>query len=280
MGKLILFFVVILIGWAIFTLIRDSRRVEVNRYKVPVGKGKISEPITLVHISDIHIAPWFLPEKFSSYADYISKIGADYVVITGDLVTHYRELIPDMAEYISKIKSKKGTIAVSGNHDFWTDAEYMELCLEDKKVVILHNQAMFDRRGINFVGIEDAFTHHHDLNKAFSEVTEEGVSILLSHSPDVIWDAPRYKPDVILAGHTHGGQVRLPILGSIYVPSMFGKKYDQGWFIEDGICMYVNRGLGGVFPPIRFLCPREIAILEFVPEDGSPTLISKENIYP
>lgn len=254
--------------------------VEVNRYRVPVGPGKLDKPVNIVHITDIHISPWYPPSQFQKAAEVINGLNPDYVVITGDIVTHFREYIPGAARALSGLKPKKGMVGVLGNHDYWIDAEYIAGCLQEAGVELLLNRAISSKNGspITFLGVDDPYTGHDDLPRSCEDIPADQVKILLSHSPDIIEQAAPKKIDLVFAGHTHGGQVRLPVVGALTIPSKFGKKYDKGWFVENKTRMYVNRGLGGIFPPIRFLCRREIALFSLVDGEGKPGLLGKELI--
>jgi len=272
----ILLLVLLAAGFAAFVF-WETRWVEVNQYIVPVGRGRIDKPINIVHISDIHISPWSLPSQFKPVVEFINSLKPDYVAITGDFVTHFKELIPGCAKVLSGLQPKHFTIGVLGNHDYWIDAGYLSHNLEEAGIECLINRCRPSRNGvpITFLGVDDPFTGHDDLKETARNVPDSHLRILLSHSPDIVESAAEVGIDFILAGHTHGGQVRLPFLGALYIPSRYGKRFDMGWFKVKGTSMYVNKGLGGIFPPIRFFCRREIALLKLVPEEGEPHLLKK-----
>lgn len=271
--------ILLIVVLAVF-IYSETNWIEINHYEVPLGKDRLKKSLTLVHLSDVHISSWALPSSVSPIFDYVNSLEPDYVILTGDYVTLYRELIPGTSAVLGRIKAKEGVLAVPGNHEYWTDAPYIIRAMEEEGIKFLINRAI--RTGSNpsvsFVGVDDVFTNRDDLELALEHPQKNGLTILLSHSPDIIKKAANNKIDLVLSGHTHGGQVRLPFWGALYVPSKYGKKYDMGWFMENGTRMYVNRGLGGVFPPVRFFCRREVAVLKLTAGEGEPTLVEKKSI--
>jgi uncharacterized protein len=268
----------LLIATAVIILVVDMGRIEINRYRVPAGKDRIREKLIIAQISDLHVSPWQGPSIVRKVVKIVNKLNPDYVVITGDFITHYRELIPGCARALQDLKPKFLTLAVLGNHDYWTDPQYVAGTIEEAGIKMLANANVSSCSGqpVTIVGVDDPFTGHDDLAAAIKGAPEQDYKILLSHSPDIIKKAAIAGIDLMLSGHTHGGQVCLPIIGAIYVPSDFGVKYARGWFPEGKMRMYVNRGVGEIYPNVRFFCRREIAIFEIVPEDGEPKLVERK----
>lgn len=259
----------------------ETKWVEVNHYKVPLGEGKLEKPVHLVHITDIHISPWALPSTYEPAVKFINSLEPDYIAITGDFVTHFKELIPGCSRVLSGLKADEGVMGVLGNHDYWIDSGYLTECLKDAGVDMLINRSRVSKNGcmLTFLGVDDPFTHHDNLTSSLQDIPDSQIKVLLSHSPDIIEKAAELGVNLILVGHTHGGQVRFPFVGAIYIPSRFGTRYDKGWFREKNTQMYVNKGLGGIFPPVRFLCRREIAVMNLVAENGEPELLKRELVY-
>lgn len=255
----------------IFIFYYENHTVEINYYTVPAGNPAVVRPFRIVHITDLHVCSWNKPSNLARIVEIINGVKPDYVLMTGDYVSHYRELIPGCAKMLSGLKPIKKVIGTSGNHDWWVDCEYMSACLEKNGVIMLSNKFLRENDNeadLCFIGIDDIYTGHDNIEKTFRDVPKNSYKILLSHSPDVIETAKEKNIDIVLAGHTHGGQVRLPIIGAVYIPSKYGRKYAQGWFNDGNTKMFVNRGLGSIFPPIRFLCKKEIVVMEIVPGNG------------
>jgi len=117
------------------------------------------------------------------------------------------------------------------------------------------------------VGVTDLLRGPHDLALAMAGVTDDAPALLLTHNPDLLPEVPE-RIRLTLAGHTHGGQVRIPLLGRPIVPSRHGERYAAGLVIDEGRRMFVTTGLGMSILPVRFLVPPEIALLTFVPAPG------------
>ena len=148
-----------------------------------------------------------------------------------------------------------------------------EKYLTERKVIVLSNRYVVlsrDNECIYLIGVDDPHTFNDNLDKAIDNISETNVvKILLAHSPEIIDKAVKKNINLVLVGHTHGGQVRLPIIGPLYIslPPKY-RKYDQGLFKVDNTLMLVNRGIGMSFIPVRFLCPPEIVVIELYEEEN------------
>lgn len=259
---------------------REMRWIEVVHYRIPMGEDFPDDPVILIHLTDMHIAPWSKPSDLSGVIDWANGKNPDYVVLTGDYVTHFKEFIPGCCKVLSRLNPKRKTLAVLGNHDYWVNSQYVSNGLTEAGIELLKNRGFREdtNKGPVFIGVEDPFTGHDNLDKAMKGLPGEGVRVLLAHTPDIIEKAKKKKIDLVLTGHTHGGQVCIPFFGAFYVPSEFGTRYASGWFKEGNTRMFVNRGIGEVYPPVRFLCRREAAVLELVKGTGEVETVSKEFI--
>lgn len=268
-----------LIGFGIFFLKYESTVIETLRYDIPMGEEWNCKRVRIVHITDLHMSHWFMPSRYIPIIEEINRMNADYIIITGDLVTHYRELIPACVKVLSRLRARSGIMAVLGNHDYWVDPDYLAQALTESGIRFLLNENVpaGDGLPVTFAGVNDPYTDRHDLEKALKNIPENHRIILLAHAPDIIESAVVKGVDFVFSGHTHGGQGRLPFIGALYIPSRYGTKYDMGWFTEGHTRMYVNKGLGAIFPAFRFLCRREISIFELTAGNGEPRLVSRRN---
>jgi uncharacterized protein len=260
----------VLILTSFFLFIRtESTVIEVNHYNVPVGAGRLKRRVRIAHLSDLHISQWNSADMLQKAVDRINLEKVDYIVITGDFITHHREFIPVCTQVLSGLKASGKVLGVLGNHDYWVNAEYLASCLHDAGITMLRNENFTDdENGIFWAGVDDPYTFHDDPESSLEGKPDDTFTVLLSHDPDIIEKVKNKGVDLILSGHTHGGQIRLPFIGAIYVPSDHGSKFDMGWFNEQGTKLFVNRGLGVVFPPYRTFCRREIVIMDLLPENG------------
>jgi predicted MPP superfamily phosphohydrolase len=213
--------------------------------------------LTLLHISDLH----FLGTPSRAYYDAIFRHCLaegipDLLLLTGDFVdtdTHHSWIAPVLGQLSWNI----GAFAILGNHDWWQDHERVRHCLREIGMRVVSNRwEQIDVRGekLTVIGHEGPwFRTPPDMTGC----PAEGIRLLLSHTPDNIKWARRHNVSLMLAGHVHGGQVRLPLVGSIFVPSRFGRRYDMGTFFEPPTLLHVNRGLSGK-EPLRFRCNPQV----------------------
>jgi predicted MPP superfamily phosphohydrolase len=215
---------------------------------------------TLLHISDLHVD--MNEGAMRRLMDLISDMTYDVCVLTGDYRGKTFGPFETTLEGLARVRSHlKGPVyGVLGNHD----TIRMVPGLEEMGIRMLLNECETISRGnkaIYLAGIDDAHYYRVDnIEKAASEIPEDGFSILLSHTPEIYRQAAHAGFDLLLSGHTHGGQVRLPLMGAVNLPPM-GRKYVDGWFRLGGMQLYVNRGIGTVGVPFRFNCPPEITLL-------------------
>jgi predicted MPP superfamily phosphohydrolase len=158
--------------------------------------------------------------------------------------------------------------AVLGNHDSWFDHDRVKRALEQNGIPVIEESAVRIETPAGplwVAGISDLWTGVHDVQAALAAVKDDAPVILLTHNPDVFPDVPR-RVALTLAGHTHGGQVRLPFIGRPIVPSQFGQRYAAGHVIEDGRHLFVATGTGTSILPVRFRVPPDITVLTIVPQ--------------
>jgi predicted MPP superfamily phosphohydrolase len=207
-------------------------------------------------ISDIHVAgPDMSPQRLSRTVRQVNAQKPDAVLIAGDVVSDKqlaskRYSLAEAIAPLRDLKSRFGTFAVLGNHDHWRNAAATHSALRRFGIKVLDNSAA--RAGPLVIGgLDDAFTKHDDLGATLHAMADlGGEPILLSHSPDPF---PRVPAGVklMLAGHTHCGQIRLPLVGAISYMSDYGDKYACGVVIETGKTLIVGAGLGTSILPLR-----------------------------
>lgn len=213
--------------------------------------------LTLLHLTDLHFCG--TPDRafFHYVMERCMKAGVpDLVLLTGDVVDsewHHRWIVP----VLGKLRWNIGAFAILGNHDSWRDVTLIRKRLRRVGMTVLGNSwQQIDVRGqpMIVIGHEGPwFTPIPDMSQC-----PDGIfRLLLSHTPDNIVWAQQHHIDLMLSGHVHGGQIRLPVLGSVFVPSRYSRKYDCGTFFEAPTVMHVGRGLSGQHP-LRFFCKPEV----------------------
>ena len=210
---------------------------------------RLERQVRVILMSDIHVGgPDMPPERLSRIVAQANALRPDVVLIAGDLVTEKRlaTRLYSMAEAIAPLaglKPRIGTFAVLGNHDHWADPAGARIALRRARIALLENDAA-QAGPLAVGGLDDAFTGRDDVERTLAALRRlPGVPILLSHSPDPF---PRVPPDIRLmaAGHTHCGQVRVPIYGALSTMSDYGDRYACGRIDEAGKTLIVSAGLG------------------------------------
>jgi predicted MPP superfamily phosphohydrolase len=218
----------------------------------------------IVQISDFHLGTWLSKDHLEQIVRRVNALDADLVVITGDFVNHNAEkFTPDLADVLVNLKPKSCKFAVLGNHDHWTDADAVRWSLSKSDIIELRNDIIAIQKNgssINLAGIDDHLAGFDNLGRILDKLPDESVTILLAHEPDFAEiSAPTRKFSLQLSGHSHGGQINLPLIGAPYLPPL-GRLYPQGLYQINGMQLYTNRGLGTSWLGLRFNCPAEISI--------------------
>jgi uncharacterized protein len=219
--------------------------------------------LKIVHLSDIHLSLFTPLEEVERAVELANSLQPDAIALTGDYVTFSPTYIWPAARALGKLRARLGTFAVLGNHDFRVSADEMTRALRTQRIRVLRNSHYPFRSGrgtLWLVGVDDPWGTFENMRAALASVPAHDPKILLCHSPLAIGRAARLGIDLMLSGHTHGGQVRLPFIRSFY-RAKFGEGFVEGWNRLGETQIYVNRGIGKVVLPVRLACPPEIACL-------------------
>ncbi len=217
------------------------------------------------HISDLHMGGWMKRDHMETVAATLDTLKPDLLAITGDFIDHMPPgLEADLKQILRAFSAPDGLYGVLGNHDYWTDASLVRRVAESAGVQMLDNAHVTLTRAdeqLVISGVDDIWEHQQDLEAALNGVPQGAACVLLAHEPDyadtVALDG---RVGLMLSGHTHGGQVRVPLYGALILPAL-GRKYDWGMFDVGGTQLHVSAGLGMVEPAVRFNCPPEITVL-------------------
>ncbi|MGA8074255.1 MAG: metallophosphoesterase [Candidatus Acidiferrales bacterium] len=217
----------------------------------------------IIQLSDIHHGVFLPGEMLRQVVETVNELEPDLVAVTGDFVTYSRAYIEPVAEILAHVRAKNGVFAVLGNHDFRVGAEEISHSLEGAGIEVLRNtHTKLRRRGqsLYLAGIDD-WHYRPDLARAIRGIPKDASTILLSHNPAIIRAAAKENIGLVLSGHTHGGQVNLPFLGTIWGRSPEQLRFKVGWAKLGHTQIYVSRGIGTIVLPLRFRCPAEIPYL-------------------
>jgi uncharacterized protein len=259
----------------------ETKKVELSSYTVPIVDlpAELSN-FKIAHLSDIHYSPQMDEQFLKKMLALVNEQHPDIIFITGDLASYHTQWVNQIPDLLKSLISRFGTYVVPGNHDYCYGRKSLFRRLKEVDITVLKNEALSvgpRESPIHLIGTDDPATFRDDPEAVFEGLTREGVRIFITHSPDGIREAIREKVPLILTGHTHGGQVRLPIFGALYLPTMEEREFDAGWFKQSQSWIFVNRGLGMGGVPVRFLCPREIAIITLV-ATGSKVVTKKKTV--
>ena len=250
--------------------------IEISRHDVFLpGLSPAFNGLRIVQLSDIHMDEYTEPFFLRRVIDRINRIAPDAVVLTGDYVsrglasTHFTIGAAWQCANILNTLNCRQRYAVLGNHDVVVGAQQVTAALTANGITVLRNAYLPIQRGggrIWLAGLDDPVDGHPDPELAIPapirNIPNEPV-VLMCHAPDyadhLLTRAPGKAVALMLSGHTHGGQVRLPLIGALALPTL-GKKYVEGWFRLGDLQLYVNRGIGTVGLPLRLDCPPEITL--------------------
>lgn len=264
-------------GCSIFPYLYLERlAVAVRRYRVPVAAlPPAFEGFTILHLSDLH------EKQFGNQAEELVRLirheSFDIVALTGDLVVGNHPILTPALDLITAIRSfaDRPFYSVSGNHDWRLErGKELNQKLADAGVNVICNRSMVIEKGgerISILGVDDPVTRRDRLPLALQDVDAKSPRILLSHSPHPYPQAIRNGIDLMLTGHTHGGQIRLPLLGAPFVPAMgFFPRYDYGLYRDGKSTLIVSGGLGESGLPVRFNIQPELALVTLERFRGAP----------
>ena len=221
-------------------------------------------------LADIHTgSPHNGVDKLDRIARTVAEGDADVVLLAGDYVilsVFMGKYVPAevVAGHLRPLAERKPVYAVLGNHDWWKDGRKVSAALSAAGITMVDNRSVpVSVHGCDFwlAGIGDLWEGRPDIGAAFADIPDDGRPVVaLTHNPDLFPDVPA-RSTLLVAGHTHGGQVTLPLVGRLVVPSKLGDRYASGHVEERGEHVFVSPGLGTSILPVRFGIPPEISRL-------------------
>ncbi len=240
--------------------------LQVNNYRIPVTNLPASfEGFTIVHLTDLHygtLNPLRFIEKVIRHANGIPR---DLTVCTGDYIHEFNATgqINAVWPLIAQLKAPCGVFSILGNHDHWGDTDRSLYWLDRTKQNIRHEVKCITRSTdqLWFIGAGDLWEDHVPITRLMKDIPENACTIVLAHNPDSA-DTDCDGASLMLAGHTHGGQVHLPFIGSPVLP-VKNKNYSFGLkYSKKRLPVFISKGIGWAIYPVRFDCMPEIAVLE------------------
>ena len=242
-----------------------------NVYRIPVPNLPAAfSGFRIVQLTDFHHG-FLVPLKMvRAVVERANRIERDMIVCTGDYVheNDSTEAIDSVWPVVSQLNAPMGVFSVLGNHDHWADTARSRHWLRKSGQDLRHKLVSVDRGGARLwlAGAGDLWEDHAELDGILGGIPASDCRIVLAHNPDTADTAFSSRIDLMIAGHTHGGQVRIPFIGTPVLP-VRNKNYTSGLKLSPrNAKVFISRGIGWAILPVRLNCPPEIAVLELVPE--------------
>jgi len=223
-------------------------------------------------IADIHTGgPFINDKKLRQIVEITNQLNPDLIILLGDYMSpnswHSHRVEPEVtAAALRDLHAPLGVYSVLGNHDWWYNGGKVRRALEQNRIPVLEDEvAEIKWRNTSFwlVGLADLWTRPQHIGDTIAKVPRGATTIALTHNPDIFPNIPE-SVSLVLAAHTHGGQVKIPLIGTPIVPSDFGEKYTAGHVFENHHHLFVTTGIGTSIFPVRFRVPPEIVLLTVV----------------
>lgn len=253
--------IILAIGFAILfvdALWIEPNWIEVTRYQV---HAPVAASLKIAHLSDVHTRG--LGRRERRMLAILEAEKPDLIVVTGDTLADHGGTYEDCRKVYEKLHAPLGVWFVRGNWETWKPLRRERAFYDAVNVHLLVNANANVAPNVWLVGLDDPYTGTPRLNAALQGVPSAAFKIALFHSP-AYFDRAAGQVDLCLSGHTHGGQVRLPFLNPLWLPTGCGR-FVEGWYEENGSKMYVSRGLGMSILPVRFYCRPELAFVTLAP---------------
>lgn len=233
----------------------------------------LEQSVRVVQMTDLHFGRLQRLRQVERWVDAAIDQAADLIVVTGDFVDHPipKTDLDALVTALSRLRAPLGVFAVPGNHDhgsFKVQMTQLIAPLEAVGIRFLVNQNVSLRPDLVLAGVDDLWLGKPDLQAALDGVSDGPAVILMAHNPDQLVIVPA-RVDLTLSGHTHGGQIVLPVVGALHTGSDYGQRFAQGFVRAEGASGalgFVSRGLGTTLLPIRFGCAAELVVLDLKPQ--------------
>jgi predicted MPP superfamily phosphohydrolase len=232
-----------------------------RRYTLPVT-GWDGPALRIAHVSDFHLNSHLPLSYFEDTMHRVADAQPDLLLLTGDYITfpRYIDLVPHV---LAIARGRLGTFGILGNHDYWADPELVAEAVAAAGVTLLRDETTrLDVGGGHVVTLAGCEAPWSRRDAQPSAATNGDLSVILTHTPDNVYRLSRLGFAAIFAGHCHAGQMRLPVLGPLVVPSRYGRRFDHGRFIVNGTHLFVTAGVGSAEPPLRLWCQPDVLIVD------------------
>jgi uncharacterized protein len=242
------------------------KNVEISRVEVKITDlpGEF-RGLTVAQLSDIHHGPYTALDYISECVEIVNGLSPDVVALTGDFTFGGKRYIEPCVEVLKVLKARIGVYAVLGNHDYYVGAGDVARALKRGGLDLLvdaKDRIELGGAKLWLLGVDDLLYGRTDINRLMRELPGGEPRIAFSHNPDFIEEfaIKRKHIDLMIAGHTHGGQIRFPLIGAPHISSEYGQRYAIGLNRKGAMQVYTTRGIGTILLPARLNCPPEIVL--------------------
>lgn len=240
------------------------RRPRVRRREVRIaGLPMPLDGYRIGQLSDVHCGPHTPAERVAEWVDRLNALDVDLLAVTGDLITHGATHTGAVARALGALQARDGVFACMGNHDYFTDAEGFVAELERAGLSVLRNRGVVVERDgarLYVAGVDDTWTARDDVAGALSARPDGVPTVLLAHDPNLFPQAAAHEVDLMLSGHTHGGQLAVPGVRRLSLARLVSH-FTAGLYRRGRSWLYVSRGAGTTGPPVRLGAPAELTVL-------------------
>jgi predicted MPP superfamily phosphohydrolase len=259
----------LLFGLAFWAFLIEPNRLIVHPQTIQIDNWpKELSGLRIAVISDIHTGGPFIDDrKLQQIVAATNALNPDLIVLLGDYMSpnswHSHRVEPEVtAAALKSLKAPLGVYSILGNHDWWYNGEKVRRAFEQNGIPILDDEVAevnWHDKSFWLVGLPDLWTRPQHISPTIAKVPPGSTIIALTHNPDIFPRLPQSVP-LLIAGHTHGGQVNFPLIGTPIIPTAF-PQYTSGHVFENGHHLFVTTGIGTSILPVRFRVTPEIVIL-------------------
>lgn len=259
---------IVIAGIIVYAYKIEPKRLVTREFDVELS-SESRESIRVVQFSDTHLGPDYSLQQLEKLVDRINELEPDIIAFTGDLIdiTSQFEERSEISGILGKLRSTYGNYAVWGNHDYGGGGvRFYEDIMVKSGFKLLKNQhstiELDSGKLLTVIGLDDAMLGHPDIEQSFAGVNSQGAKLLLLHEPDLVDGIEAGRFDLALAGHSHGGQVVVPLFGPLVTPP-FAQIYTKGMYqLAADTHLYVNSGIGTTKIPVRLWNPPELSVFD------------------
>lgn len=236
-----------------------AKAYDVEEFTLPFGRS-----LRVVQLTDIHAGIYMTRDQMRRYADQVIALQPELFVLTGDFISNSMVFLPGCVEEMARVHARYGTFATLGNHEhLWGEPAEVQAILREHGILLLNNvhQLISTSQGpFAVAGIDDLVSGTPDLGAALRGISPATPTLLLSHHPEIFPQAAAHGIPLTLSGHYHGGQIKLSLPGKVISMAHFWTPYPEGLYRINASHLYVSRGIGTTFTPVRLNAPPEVTV--------------------